>query len=181
MTRITVNIDKASDKWNRAFPLMASKIAAAVTEAFLQAKKPAAFGRRAFEVNVVLTDDSNVKTLNKNYRGKNRPTNVLSFPQFNLQKFRRAALDIFPAKSGVPLGDIVLAFQTIRAECHEQEKSLENHVTHLIVHGTLHLLGYDHMRTREAEAMEKLECDILASLGYPDPYHEKSRLKKIKH
>ncbi|MDE2336587.1 MAG: rRNA maturation RNase YbeY, partial [Alphaproteobacteria bacterium] len=66
-------------------------------------------------------------------------------------------------------------------ECHEQDKSLENHVIHLIVHGTLHLLGYDHMRIREAEAMEKLECDILASLGYPDPYHEKSRLKKIKH
>ncbi len=181
MRRITVNIDKASAKWNRAFPLMPAKIAAAATETFLQAKKPAAFGRRRFDVNVVLTDDSNVRTLNKNYRGKNKPTNVLSFPQFNLQNFRRATLDIYPPKSDVPLGDIVLAFQTIRAECNEQDKSLENHVIHLIVHGILHLLGYDHMRTLEAEAMEKLECDILASLGYPDPYHEKSRLKKIKH
>jgi len=75
----------------------------------------------------------------------------------------------------------VLASQTIRRECVEQDKTLENHVIHLIVHGTLHLLGYDHMRASDAKAMEKLECDILAVLGYADPYNEKSDLKKIKH
>jgi probable rRNA maturation factor len=88
---------------------------------------------------------------------------------------------VFPSREVIPLGDIVLAFQTIRRECLMQDKTLENHVIHLIVHGTLHLLGYDHMRSREAEAMEKLECDILAALGYPDPYDEKSHVKKIKH
>jgi len=179
--KLSIHLDKASTKWNRAFPLMQSKIEQAASYAFLQAKKPAAFKRRAFEINIMLTDDANVKTLNKNYRGKNKPTNVLSFPQINLHKFRRTELDVYPAKQAIPLGDIVLASQTIRRECVEQDKTLENHVIHLIVHGTLHLLGYDHMRASDAKAMEKLECDILAVLGYADPYNEKSDLKKIKH
>ena len=180
MIKLKVHLDKASDKWTRSFPLMHKKIEQAVACAFMNAKKPSAFKRRSFEISIILTDDTNVKTLNKNYRGKNKPTNVLSFPQINLQKFRRTALDVFPRKSGIPLGDIVLGYQTIRRECLAQDKSLENHVIHLIVHGTLHLLGYDHMRLREAHTMEKLECDILTSLGYPDPYHE-SPGKKIKH
>lgn len=167
-----IHIDKASAKWKRAFPLMQRKIEAAAAAAFKAAKKPAAFQRRSFEINIILTDDANVKTLNRNYRGKDKPTNVLSFPQINLQKFQRSALAVFPARSAVPLGDVVLAFQTIQRECREQKKTLENHIIHLIVHGTLHLLGYDHMKPRDAKAMEKLECDILDALGYPDPYHE---------
>ncbi len=181
MTKLSIHLDKASGKWNRAFPSMQGKIEQAAACAFMNAKKPSAFKRRAFEVNIILTDDINVKTLNRQYRGKNKPTNVLSFPQINLQNFRRTELDMFPRNDAIPLGDIVLAFQTIRAECLQQDKTLENHVIHLIVHGTLHLLGYDHMRVGEAKAMENLECDILASLGYPDPYDEKSHIKKIKH
>jgi probable rRNA maturation factor len=180
MSRLKVDIDKASSKWLRAFPLMQKKIEEAAALAFLEAKKPAAFKRRSFSLSIILTDDANVKMLNKNYRGQNKPTNVLSFPQINLLKFRRTALDIFPAREEIPLGDVALAFQTIRRECVAQDKSLENHVIHLIVHGTLHLLGYDHQRHRDAEAMEKLECDILKSLGYPDPYHE-SPDQKIRH
>jgi probable rRNA maturation factor len=181
MTKLSITLDKASGKWNRAFPLMQSKIEQATACAFMQAKKPAAFKRRAFDINIILTEDANVKTLNRDYRGKNKPTNVLSFPQINLQKFRRTELDMFPPGNVIPLGDIVLAFQTIRAECLAQDKSMENHVIHLIVHGTLHLLGYDHMRAGEAKTMEKLECDILSVLGYPDPYNAKSHIKKIKH
>ena len=181
MIKLNINLDKASTKWNRAFPLMQSKIEQAAASAFMHAKKPAAFKRRIFEINIMLTDDSNVKKLNNNYRGKNKPTNVLSFPQINLNNFRRTELDVFPVKESIPLGDIVLAFQTIRGECLKQDKTLESHTIHLIVHGTLHLLGYDHMRAGEAKAMEKLECDILTVLGYPDPYNEKSHIKKIKH
>ena len=180
MIKLHIHLDKASTKWNRAFPQMRGKIEQAAVYAFTRAKKPAAFKRRVFEINVILTDDANVKTLNKNYRGKNKPTNVLSFPQINLQRFSRTDLDIFPRSNAIPLGDIVLAFQTIRTECQTQIKTMENHVIHLIVHGTLHLLGYDHMRASEAKAMEKLECDILDVLGYPDPYNAKSDVKKIK-
>ena len=177
MIKLTVHLDIASAKWKKSFANMQGKIEQAVACAFMNAKKPPAFKRRAFDISVILTDDTNVKTLNKNYRGKNKPTNVLSFPQINLQQFRRTSLDVFPARTAIPLGDIVLAFQTIRKECTEQEKTLENHVIHLIVHGTLHLLGYDHERLKDANAMEKLECDILESLGYPDPYHESTAQK----
>lgn len=179
MIRLGIHIDKASSKWTRAFPSMNVKIEEAAAVAFLRAKKPAAFKKRSFEISIILTEDSNVKILNRDYRGKDKPTNVLSFPQINLSRFRRAELDVFPQRESIPLGDIVLGYQTIRRECREQQKTLENHVIHLIVHGTLHLLGYDHMRLRDAKAMEKLECDILASMGYADPYHE-STAKKVR-
>lgn len=178
MIRLRVHTDIASAKWKKAFPKMQGKIEQAVSSAFLNAKKPAAFNRRFFEINVILTDDANVRTLNKSYLGKNKPTNVLSFPQMNLQKFRKSALDLFPLKNEIPLGDIVLAFQTISRECREQGKGVEDHAIHLIVHGTLHLLGYDHMTLKDAKTMEKLECDILESLGYPDPYHESPAQKR---
>ena len=157
-------------KWERAFPKMKEKIEQAAALAFLNAKKPAAFRRRSFEITVALENDAVVKSLNRSWRGKNKPTNVLSFPQIDLVKFKTSALSAFPVKEPVPLGDVVLAFETVRRECREQEKSMENHVIHLVVHGVLHLLGYDHMRVKDAKIMEKLECDILNSLGYPPPY-----------
>jgi probable rRNA maturation factor len=180
MITLSIDLDVASAKWKKAFPGMNKKIEQAAACAFLNAKKPAALKNRSFAVNIILTDDAMVKTLNKNYRGKNKPTNVLSFPQMNLKKFRRTELDIFPPKSEIPLGDVVLAFQTIERESRRQQKTLESHVIHLIVHGTLHLLGYDHQIVKEAKSMEKLECDILESLGYPDPYQE-SPARKTGH
>jgi probable rRNA maturation factor len=170
--KLTVTVDIASDKWKRAFPAMARKIEEAAEAAFKAAKKPTAFQRRQFEVNIILTDDAEIKTLNRDYRGKNTPTNVLSFPQLNMVKFRESALDGFPPKMPVPLGDVIMAHQTILRETRTQDKSMENHAIHLAVHGTLHLLGYDHMRPKDAKLMEKLECDILRDLGYPDPYDE---------
>lgn len=179
MIRLRVDIDLAAAGWKKAFPQLRGKIAAAVSCAFLNARKPQAFRRRAFTVNVVLGNDAQARTLNRAYRGKDKPTNVLSFPQLNLRRFRRAALDIFPRNSEVPLGDVVLAWQTVQRESRAQRKSLEGHVMHLVVHGTLHLLGYDHEQRQDAKIMEKLECDILAALGYPDPYNG-SRFKKTR-
>jgi len=156
---------------------MKGKIEEAAAAAFEGAKTPAAFRRRSFEVNVILSDDARVKVLNRDYRGKDRPTNVLSFPQMDMRRFHRSALEGFPPAAPVPIGDVILAYKTISRECGEQGKTLENHTIHLIVHGVLHLLGYDHMRKSEAEEMERLECDILSALGYPDPYHESSAQK----
>lgn len=170
--KLSVNVVKMSKRWQGAFPNMRKKIEQAAASAFLNAKKPGAFARRHFEITLVLADDATIKELNNDYRGKNKPTNVLSFPQLNMGKFRRGALDIFPAKAQVPLGDVVMGFQIIQRESRTQKKTLEEHVIHLTVHGVLHLLGYDHMRLKDAKTMEKLECDILESLGYPDPYHE---------
>jgi probable rRNA maturation factor len=120
------------------------------------------------EVGVLLTDDATVQRLNAAYRSVDRPTDVLSFP----------ALDLEPgAAPGRPqgpvcLGDIVLAEETVRAEAAAEGKALDAHLCHLVVHGTLHLLGYAHQDPAQAGVMERLEVDILADLGLGDPYAE---------
>lgn len=172
MISLTLHLDIAHAKWKRAFSKMEDKIERAAGAAFVDAKKPRAFNGRNFEMNILLTDDKMIKALNHDYRGMNKPTNVLSFPQFDLRRLRADAFAHHPSPSPIPLGDIVLAWETLNRECKEQKKTLENHAVHLVVHGTLHLLGYDHMKAKDAKTMEKLECDILESMGYPDPYHD---------
>lgn len=178
MISLTIHLDLAFKKWEKAFAKMEKKIEMAVASAFLDAKKPKAFAKRNFEVSVVLGDDKLMKELNHTYRGQKKPTNVLSFPQMKMKGVTARVLDDLGEAGPISLGDVVLAHQTIAKECKEQKKTLENHTVHLVVHGTLHLLGYDHMDAKDAKSMEKLECDILASMGYPDPYHEAEPPKK---
>lgn len=170
---LSINIAVADARWKNAFPRLPAKIRKAARAAFLKAKKPAALRRYGrFEVNILLTGDAALKKLNRDYRGKNKPTNVLSFPQSS------PALPATKKTKTAPLGDVALALQTIRRESKDQKKSLESHAIHLVAHGILHLLGYDHMRKKDAKAMEKMECDILKALGYPDPYHEPASKKR---
>jgi probable rRNA maturation factor len=119
----------------------------------------AALGTATGSVAILLTDDETVRDLNARFRGKDNPTNVLSFPAAPM-----------PGAGPSPLGDIVLAFETCAAEAGAQGKSLSDHMTHLIVHGVLHLLGRDHEDDAEAETMEAEERAILAGLGIADPY-----------
>ena len=119
------------------------------------------------EVSVKLADDDEVRALNASYRGKDKPTNVLSFPM--IQPDLLDSLNIGDDGEAL-LGDIVLAEAVCRNEAAERRVPLVTHVTHLIVHGTLHLLGYDHIDDAEAEEMEAIERDALASLGIEDPY-----------
>jgi probable rRNA maturation factor len=113
------------------------------------------------ELSIVLANDSAVRGLNLRFRGIDKPTNVLSFPAVDGQR---------PKGAPVTLGDVVIAFQTTRAEARRDGKPLGDHLTHLVVHGVLHLRGYDHEQPRDAERMEALETRILAGLGVADPY-----------
>jgi probable rRNA maturation factor len=115
---------------------------------------------RTEELAVVLADDGAVRELNRTWRGKDVPTNVLSFP---------AAPGGGDAATGV-LGDVVLAYETIARESDLERKPFDHHLVHLVVHGFLHLLGYDHETDAEAEKMEAAERKILAGLDVPDPY-----------
>jgi probable rRNA maturation factor len=115
----------------------------------------------AFGLVVLLTDDETVRDLNARFRDKDKPTNVLSFPA--------------PRNPQGHLGDIALAYGTCAREAEEQGKPLAHHLQHLVAHGVLHLLGYDHMSDDEAEAMEGLERVVLAGLGVPDPYQAGGR------
>ena len=127
-----------------------------------------AIGAAAVEISVRLTTDAEVQTLNAQYRQKDKPTNVLSFPMVQAD-----LLDTIGQNSDdgeVLLGDIVLAHGVCQAEAAEKGISIEDHATHLIVHGTLHLLGYDHLEDHEADALESIEIDALSSLGLADPY-----------
>ena len=117
------------------------------------------------EVSLLLTDDAQVRELNRDYREQDKPTNVLSF----------AALDAdspIPPDGPILLGDVIIARETCLREAAEEDKKLSHHLSHLVVHGVLHLLGYDHMEDDEAEEMESLERSILAGLGVPDPYRD---------
>jgi probable rRNA maturation factor len=119
-------------------------------------------GAGTTELSVVFSDDRRVRELNAAWRGKDRPTNVLSFPAFATPG-RGAALPPM-------LGDIVLAFETAAGEARLEGKTLEHHISHLVLHGLLHLLGYDHEQDAEADEMEAIETGALARLAIPDPY-----------
>ncbi len=116
------------------------------------------------ELTVTLTNDKKIRVLNRDYRQKDKATNVLSFPMFE-------TLSDIPAHAGeVPIGDIIIAFETMKREADEQSKTLENHFTHMLIHGFLHLLGYDHMTDSEANTMESLEIRILKKFSIKNPY-----------
>ena len=121
-----------------------------------------------FEVSIRLTDDDAVRRLNAQYRSKDKPTNVLSFPMVQPDLLDTVSMNSDDGE--VLLGDIVLAHGVCAAEAVEREVSVEAHAQHLIVHGTLHLLGFDHERDFEAETMEAMERAALAGLGLHDPY-----------
>ncbi|MCT2398230.1 rRNA maturation RNase YbeY [Novosphingobium mangrovi (ex Huang et al. 2023)] len=121
--------------------------------------------------SVLFTSDDEVHTLNREWRAKDKPTNVLSFPMLEHESLRALAPDGPPEM----LGDIALAFETCAREAEEKGVSVEHHATHLIVHGLLHLAGHDHeISDADAEAMEALETKALAILGIPDPYGDRS-------
>lgn len=127
----------------------------------------------AFEISVLACDDARIAALNEGFRSKSKPTNVLSWPSDE----RAAAIDgemPIPPQVGPDseLGDIAIAYDTCAAEAAAAGKPMREHTLHLLVHGTLHLLGFDHERDRDATLMEGLETEILGKLGISDPYRE---------
>jgi probable rRNA maturation factor len=136
----------------------------AVSDAAVRRAARAAFAaapkipQGSYEVSILLTDDAEMRALNRTWRGKDAATNVLSFPASDTS--------IAPGS----LGDIALAYETAYKEAREGSLSLASHVSHLVVHGMLHLLGFDHIHDAEVQRMENLERKVLASLGIADPY-----------
>ena len=142
-----IDVEIEDEAWAKAVPDLEAVVIQAAGEAFRGAEGP---------LTVLLADDDAVAELNERFRQKTGPTNVLSFPA--------------AANPEGHLGDIALAYGVCAREAAEQGKTLSQHLSHLVVHGVLHLLGYDHQDDGEAEAMEALERAVLESLGVPDPY-----------
>jgi probable rRNA maturation factor len=142
-----------SNRWNEA-KYAGPAVRRAITRAAAMLSTP------QMELAIVLTDDSAIRMLNRTWRNVDAATNVLSFPAQHAGGELRL------------IGDIVLAYETIAAEARAAHKPFAHHLAHLAVHGFLHLLGYDHVRGKDAETMERLERDILRRLAIPDPYRQ---------
>ncbi len=119
-------------------------------------------------INILFTGDKEIREFNKNYRGKDKPTNVLSFANIDDENFAQN-LKLFPE---IELGDIIVSVETMEKEAKEKNISAAHHLSHLLVHSFLHLLGFDHQNDNEASAMENLEIKILKKLGINNPYEE---------
>ncbi|MBI3453580.1 MAG: rRNA maturation RNase YbeY [Rhodospirillales bacterium] len=156
--QVSVRIDAPA--WRRA----ALRVEAVARRAALAAVRAGAAGPAAAgEIAVVLADDAAVRALNLDYRGQDKPTNVLSFPVHDEDRSP-------PAGAPTLLGDVIIAFGVAAHEAARDGKTLPDHLAHLVVHGVLHLFGHDHQDDAEATRMEALETRILAGLGVADPY-----------
>lgn len=155
-----IDVAVTSSKWDDALP-GAGVLARDACEAALRTARAGA-AAQAVEVSIVLADDAFVQGLNREYRSRDEPTNVLSFPA--------AGEGAPPADMPVLLGDIIVAYETAAAEAAEEDKALGDHLCHLVVHGMLHLLGFDHQAAADADVMEGLEIDVLAALHIANPY-----------
>ncbi|TPW28406.1 rRNA maturation RNase YbeY [Pararhizobium mangrovi] len=161
---MAIDIAREADGWADENELEAfAGHVVAVTARHLATCERQPFPNPAPELSILFADDARVRSLNAEWRGKDTATNVLSFPAFEI------APGTMP---GPMLGDLVLARETIEREAEEMARPLKAHISHLLVHGFLHLLGYDHVDEREAEEMEALETRILAALDLPDPYRD---------
>lgn len=156
---VEVDLAVEDNRWGNTLPGLDELVAVAVNAALAGAEEEG-----PSEVSVVLTSDAAVQALNREWRGKDAPTNVLSFA------VRDAGAP--PPPPGVPetLGDVIVAYETTAAEAAEGGTTLKAHLCHLLVHGVLHLVGYDHLDDSDAEEMEGLESEVLAGLGIDDPY-----------
>jgi probable rRNA maturation factor len=162
---LVIDVAAPCGAWRRALPRAAALCRSAARAALGAASPALTHG----ELSIVLGDDALLRRLNRDWRGKDAPTNVLSFPAQDRAALARTA----PRADGaapLSLGDVVLGFDTVRREAEEQGKALADHLSHLTVHGVLHLVGFDHEEDAEAVRMEAFERAILEALGVPDPY-----------
>ena len=163
MLEIALDTDEEWDSSRPWGPLVRKAAEAAIAES---AFPDLAMTGRPVEISVCLTSDEHVRALNAKWRGKDKPTNVLSFPMAEAYEFQNENV----AEKELLLGDIILAHDVCETEAEEKGVLLEDHAAHLLVHGTLHLLGYDHLHDSDAAEMEAREVRALARLGIANPY-----------
>jgi probable rRNA maturation factor len=163
MLEIALDADEEWDSSHPWAPLVRKAAEAAIAES---AFPDLAMTGRPVEISVCLTSDDHVRALNAKWRGKDKPTNVLSFPMAESYELQNENV----AEKELLLGDIILARGVCETEAGEKGVSFEDHAAHLLVHGTLHLLGYDHLHDTDAAAMETREVRALARMGISNPY-----------
>lgn len=160
-----IDVSVSEPEWTASY-LELEELAVRVIELTLKAARlPEDVRNSQMEISVVLANDDLIQVLNREYRDKDKPTNVLTFATLDSD-------DPLPEDGPFPLGDIILSYQTIDREAREQGKFFKDHFIHMLVHGTLHLIGYDHQTEDDANIMETLEIHILGNLNIQNPYME---------
>ena len=167
--QIDITID--DEKWLTEMENIENHSRAVISTAYEEAQSSKLADINTIELSIMLTDNATIRELNNEYRLKDKPTNVLSFP---LTENTLVPLDGFLA-----LGDVVVALETIQEEAKQQDKTFPDHYTHMLVHGLLHLLHYDHETDEDAEVMEDLEIKILDQMKIKNPYETKAFYAKI--
>lgn len=159
---IQIDIAMDSDLWSDEDELQSlANTTCKATQDWLAENQNQPFPENGTELSLLFTDDNSIQKINAEWRDLDKPTNVLSFP----------TKDLAPGTVPLPiLGDIIFSYETIQRESVEMDKTFKDHLTHLFIHGFLHLLGYDHINDTDAELMESIETRILHSLGLSDPY-----------
>jgi len=165
MTSPDINYDilVEDERWHEALPDHASLVAMSLDHIL---RNISSFEiAEEVELSITLTNNEQIQSLNRDYREKDKPTNVLSFPQINWENGKPLAQEPL-----MMLGDVVIALETIQQEADEQNKRLQDHFIHMLIHSVLHLCGHDHEIESEAETMENLEIQILSNMGIKNPY-----------
>ncbi|GAB4168462.1 MAG: rRNA maturation RNase YbeY [Rickettsiaceae bacterium] len=163
---IVVEIAVNSKKWQEYTGLDATLFAEIASRILSQ--YPNFSKVKEFELSILLTDDASMAALNKKFRGKDKATNVLSFPDVYIDW--RKIVEFVPDNDYMYLGDIAFGYQTIKVEAEEKSISFQDHFKHLAIHAILHLIGYDHVTEDEAEVMENIEIKVLNTFGIKSPY-----------
>ena len=172
MPKVNLNIDIEDLRWSAEIPAIET-VAENTKNALINYMSDHADieifeSNRDISVNLCLSDDAHIRTLNRTFRGKDKPTNVLSFANMDFTDFA-AQNNLY---NDIELGDIIMAYETTRQEAETEHITLHDHFCHLLVHGILHLLGYDHIEADEAEIMEGYEISVLQTLNIANPYEE---------
>jgi probable rRNA maturation factor len=170
---LTLNIIKSDRHWRSEEAASKKRIKVTAQEALKLFPELASI--KEIEVSILLTDNQQMQDLNHQFRSKNKPTNVLSFPDTDIPYVRYTKekdylLEIDPRGDYINLGDIAFGYEIIKEEAQKQDKKFDDHFAHLLIHGLLHLLGFDHEEALEAEIMENLEIKALSNLSIASPY-----------
>lgn len=166
--QITIDVLCEDEQWEKEIPDVTKHIKKIVTHTL----SFTGLNQQSLEICIVLANDVFIQDLNHRFRHKDKPTNVLSFPSMDIDPDTTEEFVKSIGAHDIPmhLGDVTLAFETILHEAQQQEKSFQDHLSHLLIHGILHLLGYDHIEEEDAQKMEKFEITILEAIGIENPY-----------
>ncbi len=170
MQKINFEVIVEDNNWNNCVPEYNFLVDKSVESLCKSSVIPEIYSGKNIHINIVLSNDENIQILNHNFRGKDKATNVLSFALIDDDEIDMIISQCEHSEENIPVGDIVIALETIKREAKEQNKTLNNHFQHMLIHGILHILGYDHINDDDARVMENLEIDILNSLNIGNPY-----------